>query len=274
MKPLAIVAGQNSPHQQMIGAALVEGFKKHGVNAFLVPTQHHARQYLHIGIWGWRMGQVLHGMKRDILVMERAYLGDRFKYFSLGWNGLNGRADFGRPMVDLEARFEEHFRNFYKPWNPKGSYVLLCGQVPGDAALLGRDLRPWYAEKARQAAAFFGMPVRFRPHPLAKAKGLNPSIPGASELACSYEEAISGARVVVTFSSNSGVDSLMAGKPTIAFDEGSMTWGISFSDFSLDETEPVGRLEWAHRISGVQWLPEEVATGKPLAGLLGPFGLT
>lgn len=273
MKPLAIVASSSSSHQRLLGEALVSGFKNHGVNAFVVPSQHHARQYLHISVWGWRLGQVLAGMKRDVLVMERAYLGDRFRYFSLGWNGLNGRADFGQPKVDLEARFQEHFSHLYKPWDPRGSYVLLCGQVPGDAALGGRDLRPWYAEKARAAAAFYGLPVRFRPHPLAKAKGINPAIPGAPEMACSYEEALEGARVVVTFSSNSGVDALMAGKPTVAFDEGSMTWGTSFSDFSLDDSEPAGRLEWAQRLSGCQWLPEEVATGAPLAGLLGPLGL-
>lgn len=271
MKPIVIVAGPKAPHQIEIAEALVEGFKKHQINAFIVPTQHHARQYKHICIWGWRMGAVLKGMDRNVLVMERAYLGDRFKYFSLGWNGLNGRADFGKPVVDLAARFDEHFGHLYKPWNPEGRYVLLCGQVPGDASLGGRDMRPWYAQQARLASEFYGLPVVFRPHPVAVQKGIVFQVPGTHELRCSYEEALAGARVVVTFNSNSGVDALMAGKPVVAVDEGSMTWGTSSPCFTHDTEEPEGRRAWAERLAGTQWLAEEVASGVPLAGLLGQF---
>ena len=58
---------------------------------------------------------------------------------SIGINGLNGRATFVE-TPDPDKRFEPH-KPLLKPWNPHGDYVLICGQVPGDAAL-GVDLKP------------------------------------------------------------------------------------------------------------------------------------
>jgi len=74
-------------------------------------------------------------MGRDVLVMERGYIGDRTHWTSLGWNGLNGRARVPLAPADGGARFERNYSRLMHPYNPAGHYALIIGQVPGDASL-------------------------------------------------------------------------------------------------------------------------------------------
>jgi hypothetical protein len=258
MTDLTIIARPGSEHQVSHQAALAMGARAHGMRVIEQSDIVHVRTE-HAACWGWRMGRQLRDRGHEVLVMERGYLGDRFAWTSLGWNGLNGRAAFAT-RNDGGERFRQHFGSRLKPWNPEGRYVLLIGQVPGDMSLQGRDLAPWYAEQAERARNLYRLPVMFRPHPLAVSRGLDGQVPMTQTLQGDLQESLANAEVVITFNSNTGVDALLAGKPTISHDRGSMVWGLANGGFA----EPA-RERWFGRLAWFQWTLDEIRNGTAVA---------
>ena len=188
--------------------------------------------------------------------MERAYIGDRFTWTSLGFDGLNGRAKF--PQVnDGGARWKKHFALYLKPWKtylPNRSAVIM-GQVRGDASLNGISIVDWARFTATKLAGASYATV-FRPHP--GDRGQPYEIPGLIKINGPLETALERAGLVVTYNSNSGVDAILAGVPTYAQDPGSMVWDVSSRNF-LPETPD--RAIWSQRMAYTQWLPEEIESG-------------
>lgn len=261
---LTIVASASASHQMQYGRAMQAGLRTHGIVAPLVHSHESVRTET-VACWGWRRGEFHRAQGREVLVLERGYLGDRFAWCSMGWNGLNGRATFGE-WKDGGRRFREKFGHLLRPWNPGGDYVLIVGQVPGDAALGGRCLRGWYSEQAERAARLYGLPVRFRPHPLAARRGGPQHVPGAETIGGELCENLARAALVVTFNSNTGVDALLAGKPTVATDEGSMVWGVALRELppTLNIAEPA-RLTRLQRIAACQFTLAEIESGEAWA---------
>ena len=214
--------------------------------------------------WGWRTGRRWHASGRNVLVLERGYIGDRFRYSSVALNGLNGRATFPAAVQDDGARFRS-FGVPIQPWKPEGEYVLLVGQVAGDAALQGRNLGPWYAATAKAAAAVYGLPVRFRQHPREAERQISRRVPGTVANSGDLGDALAGAAVVVTFNSNTGVEAMLAGKPTVAVDEGAMAWPVAAHELGA-EANP-DRQAWAYDLAWKQWGVEEIASGEALRGI-------
>lgn len=261
MIDLTIIA--TAPHQLRCADAVAAGIHAVGGTARVGSEQ--GCKTKHVCTWGWRNGKRLRAAGHDVLVMERAYLGDRFAWYSLGWNGLNGRATFPEMPVDGGARFAEHFGDLMKPWRAGGDYVLLVGQVPGDMSLQGRDLTPWYDEAAMQAQNAYEAPVHFRPHPAAVKRGIVHRPRYTQPSTGSLAEALAGAVACVTFNSNTGVESVLAGVPTVAVDPGSMAWDVAAHRIG-DLARPA-REAWAHRLAHRQWLLPEIAAGKPFESL-------
>src|ERR1044072_4148985 len=155
-----ILASPTSKHQTEHAQAMLAGLEMHGVKARIGHRVMPGTEE-RVVCWGWRIGQQHRAAGSDVLIMERGYLGDRFVWTSLGWNGLNNYATVPEPPCDGGVRFRAHFGHLLKPWNPQGEYVLICGQVPGDQSLRGRDLYPWYEAQAAYWAER-GHQVRFR----------------------------------------------------------------------------------------------------------------
>lgn len=249
-------------HQNAHSEALAAGLRSIGIST----KRYYSSMGVHtpmVACWGWRVGQVLHSYGANVLVMERGYLGDRFKWTSLGWNGLNGRAIFAEVPDDGGERFRTHHGHLMKPWREDGDYVLLIGQVPGDASLKGRDLRPWYAESARKAAKHFGLPVLFRPHPLAHRRGGVFTVPGTKMDHGTLAEALSRAAAVISWNSNTTVESVLAGVPTIAVDRGSMAFDMCSHDIEAPLIMP-NREQWSHALAWRQWQMDEIRSGAAL----------
>ena len=240
--------------------AIARGLEAHGIEVEKITAG--AVKTEHVACWGWRVGKKLHSEGHQVLVMERGYLGDRFAWTSLAWNGLNGKGKFAGCFDD--QRFARHFS--MKPWKTAGDYVLLMGQVPGDASLQGMDLTPWYGHAAMQAQNAYEMPVRFRQHPMSLARGYRQRPPYTEASTGTLDEALDGAAVVVTYNSNSGVDAVIAGVPTVAMDKGSMAWDVAAHRIG-DLIRP-DREQWAGHLACKQWTIEEIESGFALGGLL------
>jgi hypothetical protein len=236
-------------------SALAEGLAKNGIRTMMGHGNHVSTK--HCVVWGWRKGKLLRDRGHEVLVMERGYIGDRFAYTSLAWNGLNGHGRFPEVPVDDGTRFKSMAS--MKPWKKGGDYVLLMGQVPGDASLQGRDMMPWYSQSAMQAQNAYEMPVKFRPHPGVVKRGLTQNPKFTEPSVGTLEEALDGAAIVLTWNSNSSVDAVLAGVPTVTMDKGSMAWEVSahrIGDIVRPERE-----KWANRLAWCQWSWDEIISG-------------
>ena len=226
------------------------------------PEQSVPRKADAIAIWGWRRGEVHRKNGHQVLVLERAYVDDRFRWISAGWNGLNGHARFVY-VDDGGARWREHFAHLLKPWRAHDDgHVLIMGQVPTDTAVRSVKFPEWLAKQAAEIRRITGEPPLFRPHP----NFPRLRVPGTVLSTEPLDAALAGARQVVTFNSNSGVDSVLAGTPTVAVDPGSMAYAVATHDGREAPGRP-DRAQWAHRIAWAQWLPSEMRSGEAWARL-------
>lgn len=255
-----IVAARGAPHQQEAATRLARGLRRHGIKTRIVSAAGLAETPV-VAAWGWRIGEEARTRGATVLVQERAYVGDRFSWTSLGFDGLNGRARF--PLVeDGGDRWRRYFPDALKPLRPGEGKVLVLGQVPGDMALKGAPVPGWYARAGRTLGARYGAAVEFRPHP----DDTSPRIRGRSmhglalSKAATLAEALAEAAVVAAWNSNSLTDAALAGVSLVAGDSGAMTWPLA--GHGLDTPARLAPREpWAHRLAWTQWTPEEIESG-------------
>jgi hypothetical protein len=237
------------------GGPFIEGLRRHGWQAEVSNSVERCDLFV---LWGARRTALMDKARArgaEICVLERAYLGDRFQWLSVSFGGgLNGRATFRGPFED-GTRWDRHFAHLMQPWQarPEG-YALIMEQVPGDTAVTNVDL-PHFYQRARLALQDH-MPVKQRPHPNVSPRNGQVAIDAARG---SLAQDLAGARCVVTWNSNSGVDAVLAGVPTIAMDKGSMAWAVAGHALEIPPTPD--RSAWAHRLAWCQWSKDELASG-------------
>lgn len=263
MRPeITVVRRLNTPHQNEHCEAIIAGLESLGIRYAYNKSPSSAIRTKKVAAWGWRMPHLM--PKHDLLVMEHGYIGDRRKYTSLGWNGLNNYATFPEYPDDGGKRFREH-GGILKPWKVAGDYILILGQVKGDSSLKGKDIAPWYQRMAKEAHEHYGLSVYFRPHPVSQRRKGYESIRGLNNLGGTLDEAIAGALFTIAYNSNSCLDSVMMGTPCYAGDKGTMAW-----DLCMKENAPIitpARESVVHKIAWTQFTIEEIASGWPLERL-------
>lgn len=210
----------------------------------------------------WPRGEIIRKQEKHggrVIVLETGYV-DRGdgpnNYYAAGWDGLNGRADF-RNVGSGPERWELLGRPL-RPWREGGDLIVVCGQVPWDAACQHHDHLGWcQATVARLARGVY--PVVFRPHPLAP--GVNYGV--RCEISTRpLEEDLAEARCVVTFNSNCAVDAVIAGVPAISMDVGSMAYAVTGHDLDyVNNITTYDRTAWANSLAYTQWTIEEMRRG-------------
>lgn len=258
---MKVVCYAHAQHQVESCTRFARGLERHGVAAAIRSNREVVEADLAV-LWGHRQNHIFRAQQRSgghYLVMERGYIGDRFLWTSLGFDGLNGRAKF--PEIDdgLE-RWNKHFAGFLKPWRESHTNIaVIMGQCRGDASLKGIDFQKWAAKTAVDLTLHKFMPV-FRPHP----GDDNLQVTGVRTLSGTLQGALDQAALVVTYNSNSGVDAILDGRPTYAEDQGSMIYDIALKDFAL---RVPNRIPWTKKMAYTQWLPEEIENGDAWAAL-------
>jgi hypothetical protein len=196
---------------------------------------------------------------KPILVMERGYIGDRMnEWTSIGWDGLNGRADFCNKEISDYTRFKDNFEKYMKPWKKydKSLPVLLVGQCYHDASVSHVNIHDFYdytISKLHQN----GHTVIFRPHPLNREPYRHSIMEDNNK---NVLDTFKNIKSVVTFSSNTGVLSCLEGIPTYSKDIGSMVYDVSTHDLNNLEYMP-DRTDWASKIAYTQWNNTEIESG-------------
>lgn len=260
-KKLTILASPNSFHQTQHQKALSEGLLVYGIES-IFGVNYSRPETKDVACWGWRVGQDLRNAGYNVFVMERGYIGDRFKYSSLGWNGLNNYADFPA-FSDDGQRFHSQ-GGVIKPWKSDGNYILILGQVKNDASLKGLDLTEWYLSTAQKCKELYNLPVYFRPHPEAKRRSGYNSVYGIENLDGDLNTAIQGALFTVAYNSNSCLDSILSGVPCYAGDKGTMAYDLCMKDIS--QLVYPDRERVVFDIACKQWSLDEISTGEALKG--------
>lgn len=201
-------------------------------------------------------------LRRRVLVIEKGYV-RRDAYYAVGWDHFNGRADFmnaGSPpdrWQQLDVRL--------MPWRGRERHpnILVVGQVPHDASVQHIVFIDWASQIVHHCNRLFDKKIVWRPHPLARS--MTPDILGAETSRQSLEEDLAEAETVITFNSNTAVDSVIAGVPTLTYDIGSMAWTVTRHTLpeATHRAEPENREQWAHNLAYTQWTLGEMRNGLP-----------
>lgn len=245
-------------HQVATAEALKAGIEACGDSASIFTSEFDFRSvqsnYDAVCAWGWSRAKRFHERGLKTLLMERAYVADRFEWVSLGWNGLNGRAVW--PKSDNGERWNKYFSHLVQPWRrTEGDYALLLGQVPTDTACRDVHLQSWLGNVS-SAMSKKGIQVKFRPHPQAPRLCIGPTPVTTGTL----HEDLENASFAVTYNSNSSVDAVLYGIPTISYDKGCTAWDVTSHDIEDGLVFP-NRSKWAAQLAWKQWLPSELADG-------------
>ncbi len=261
---LAVIHANDSPHQRAYAELMKDGLCKHGIEVrrgkFGIPEPCDFAV-----VWGFRQHVVMEKAPHT-LVMERGHVGDRMKWTSLGWDGLGGNGRYPIPATTgADIRWRWFFGNLMKPWRPtkSGKYALVCGQVPGDAAVRDINISNWITETCRIVHHDWNLPVVYRPHPLTLQLGY-PELVAPDGTRISRNGALADdlidAAVAITYSSTAGVEIVLAGVPLVALSKGSMARDVATHDLTPGLFRP-DRTKWAHRLAYTQWSNEEISSG-------------
>lgn len=266
MKPsVCIYAKPGLPHQQELASSFLLGLRKHGIDAGVYPPGQAPRTDV-VVCWGWAVRKSL-GERKDqrFLIAEAGYFDNpepRLRWVSLGWDGLNGRADFRNENspVDRWQKIGVPMRR----WRQTGDSIVLIGQTPGDQALAAINLEVWLKSTIEAIkAACPGQPILYKPHPRLGGehglKGISETIGGT------IQEAAENAFGFVTFNSTSAVESVLAGIPTVAMDQGSMAWAVTSHE--IGEWVRPARKQWCYDLAYSQWSHTEIQSGSAWAHL-------
>ncbi len=258
-------ANPKAKHQYDTASKFVAGLKAHGISANITaPCRPDSHSDLVLA-WGLRNCKgIRSSSEKDFINMERAYVGDRFNWISLGYNDLNNRAEFYNKNAPSD-RWDKHFVNTMKEWNPIGDHVLLTLQVRGDNSL--NHVKVDYQKIVNSIRKNTDLPILIRDHPHRKntwGKSLRGKNIKYTSCDIPISEAVRNAKVVVTVNSNSGVDAILEGTPVINLDNGSMVWDLAMqNDFAhIDNPLVPDRTQWAYDIAYTQWLPTEIESGE------------
>ena len=207
-----------------------------------------------------------HGDKPH-LIIERGYVKAK-EYWSLGWGGLHGRANFCNKNSP-----EDRWLKLKAPLQPKhtkkNGYILVCANsLVGTSA--GDNHDQWINDMLVQIREHTDRKIVVRHHPRTyrSKKKISTfkvnSLPNMEvrKAFIPINKDLKDAYAVVTYNSNAAIEATIAGKPTFVFDEGSMVYNLVNTDISLIENPklPV-RKQWAHDLAYAQWSLEEMKSG-------------
>lgn len=177
------------------------------------------------------------------------------KSLSVGWNGFSGGAEFCADLSD--ASRVPLFGFELQDWKDSDDgYVLLFGQVVGDFGSHDIDLAALYDEVIDFYRAS-GVDVVFRPHPADPSDSMQQGVKVSKG---KLDKALAGARLTVSWTSTAGVDSVLAGVPSVALGQNSPAHDVSAHVLTLDPPRP-DRTDWVNWLSQTEWTYAELRDG-------------
>mgnify|MGYP003116471544 CR=1 FL=1 len=220
-------------------------------------------------------------MGKDIIIMERGYI-NRDAYHSVGWNGLNGNANFCN--INMPNDRLKMLNIDIKPWRTSGKHILLCGQVPWDSQLRhlngsrkkGRGYLEWCNSILTLIRNYTNRKIVFRIHP--EISETHPElfsfVKNFKNISISRNKSIfkdlEKCHAVVCYNSNSAVDAAIMGIPIFTCDPSAIAWEVSNKRIKrIEDPRKIPREQWLRNIAYAQWSLKEISEGLPWLHLNG-----
>lgn len=230
--------------------------------------------------------------KKPFIVWEEGCFRKYTQYKRVGWNHYqNSLAEFNLSNID-DSRWNKFVKNtelVIKDWKSPGDNILIMGQLEYDSALIPmydkniKSFYDWLILTITDIRKFTDRPIVFRPHPfdydryiklethlkslfqnVEVSRNFSKSNSTISSGGLGLEKDLSSAYCVVTFNSNSGIESICNGIPTFALDQTSPIYQISQTDLSqinsLNYNIDITR--WCNEIAFTLWESEEIKKGE------------
>ena len=227
-----------------------------------------------VGIERKKIYDTQNAMGNKVLTFERGFI-NRSIYHSVGWNGINGRADFKVKNCPND-RFDKIGVDV-KPWKQKGKTILVCGQVPWDCNVqhlnTGFKKRPtsvqgymdWLRNTLETIHEHTNRNIIFRPHPSFRRRKEWYEVATPDYVfwsTNSLEADFKRAKVCVAFNSNTMVEAAIQGIPVFAGDIGSMAYPIANTDLTqINDPKKPSRKQWLNDLAYKQWTWDEMSRG-------------
>lgn len=209
-----------------------------------------------------RRGMVIRRQKesgKKVIILEKGYI-KRDKYYSAGFDDINGHADFKNNNSDSVRAGKIGVKLL--PWKTDILHkdLLVIGQVPWDASVQDIDHIKWVDSTVKKLNKLYENVIVFRDHPLSGNSIKKPN--GCFIANKNLDDDFKNAGVVITQNSTTGVESIIQGIPTIACDEGSMAWPIAGHNLKELKHELKDRTQWLNNLCYAQWNILEMMSGE------------
>ena len=205
----------------------------------------------------------------SILVMDSGYLKrlshteDINKaYYSLGFNGLNGRAKFTHE--DMPSDRWNKLNIELKPWTSGGKHILYCSQYQFDASVQHVPYIKLEKNTLRELRSLTNKEIIFRPHPKKQRSNIFKGITLSRNLNESIEKDFKDCHLVCVFNSNSAVEATISGIPTLAMDEGCLVKTSALTHKNIRFPKTFDRESWKNNLAYSQWTIKEMLNGEAL----------
>ena len=213
-----------------------------------------------------------------------------YDYYRIGINGFLYKQGIFHGELTDKTRLDllkENLGFSFTGWrpNPQG-HILLLTQLPGDASLRDQNHAEWLIETIRQVRNLTDQKILVRMHPALSEKGRVEFLNSMSPLllknysnvefndghSSTLQEDLSNAKVCVSYTSGSSIDSILAGVPVIAIDQGNFAYDIS-SNLITDIENPrmashAEVTNWLNSLCNSQWSLKEMHQGLPQSQLM------
>ena len=194
-------------------------------------------------------------------------------WFRVGVNGFladTGKFNNTNKPSDRWEKIQKELNVSMKPWSKEGAYIVLGLQIPGDASLRGTDISVWARRRLLSIRCQTKMPIVLRTPQIKRPYDLKKIISGISSVRVqegtkeNLVETLEGALCTITYTSGMGIDSVMNGTPTIAYNPGNFAYSISskFID-NINSLAYPDRTQWIQNLSYCQWNTKEISEGLP-----------
>jgi len=254
---------QGMIHQKNWCAEFAKGLMKHGWSVVLTDDMQDCDLFC---IWGTRRKEVISAVKNmniPICVIERGFIGDRFENCMIGLGGnINGAASY--PWIKNEPDRFNKFKKLLEPLKTiHNKKALLIGQVYGDASIKHLNADEIYTRLNNELQSN-GWSVLFRPHPNNRRDYVK--LKNVTYVNGDLYDNFNEVSLVVTVNSNTGVDSVLYGVPTVTVDNVAMSWDVTLHTVphvtnTMEQFYSFDRQKWANELAYKQFNKEEMRTG-------------
>lgn len=257
--------------------AFIESLQNAGEEVFINKSVNADVAVIWSVLWRGRMEQYkriwdhYRSQGKPVIVIEVGGL-RRNQSFKIGINGINRKADFANQEVDNKRW--PLFKHTFKPWNPTGDIIVICGQHDASEQWKGLPrMSQWIEQQINEIRKHTTRPILVRPHPRNHIqfkekdfKNVKVRLPKRDYKTyddTDFKATLERTWAVVNHSSNPAMEAVINGIPVFVSEDSLChdVGNIGFADINTPAMP--NRQNWANMLSYTEWFKDEIQKGLP-----------